>query len=148
MCGLAGAWWRHEPHDADSRLARATHSLEHRGPDGRDTLLRRSQVGTLAFVHTRLAILDLTRRGRQPMWSRCSRFSIVYNGEVYNYVELRAELERSGVEFRSSTDSEMLLEAWARWGTDCLSRLKGMYAFCVTYRYSNHPIGATNPRSV
>ena len=131
MCGLAGAWWLHEPHDAENRLAGAVHALTHRGPDGNDTLFRRSERGTVALGHTRLAILDLTDRGRQPMWSRCGRYALVYNGEVYNYVELREELERVGVEFRSSGDSEVLLEAWAHWGPDCLPRLTGMYAFCI-----------------
>ncbi len=131
MCGLAGAWWLHEPHDAENRLAGAAHALTHRGPDGNDTLFRRSERGTVALGHTRLAILDLTDRGRQPMWSRCGRYALVYNGEVYNYVELREELERVGVEFRSSGDSEVLLEAWAHWGPDCLPRLTGMYAFCI-----------------
>ncbi len=131
MCGIAGAWWRDEPHDAENRLAGAVEALTHRGPDGKDTLFRRSDRGTMALGHTRLAILDLTERGRQPMWSHCGRYALVYNGEVYNYVELRRELEREGVQFRSSGDSEVLLEAWAKWGPACLPRLTGMYAFCV-----------------
>ena len=131
MCGIAGAWWRHEPHDAENRLARAVEALTHRGPDGKDVLFRRSETGTVALGHTRLAILDLSDRGRQPMWSGCGRYALVYNGEVYNCVELKEELERAGVRFRSSGDSEVLLEAWAMWGPDCLPRLTGMYAFCV-----------------
>ncbi len=131
MCGLAGAWWRDEPHDAENRVAAAVRSLAHRGPDGQGSLLRREAFGTLAIGHSRLAILDLSRRGLQPMWSRCGRYALVYNGEVYNYLELRAELEALGVELRSGTDTEVLLEAWALWGRDCLPRLTGMYAFCI-----------------
>src|SRR4029079_16849409 len=85
-----------------------------------------------AFVHRRLSIIDLSQLGRQPMVTPDGKFVLVLNGEIYNYVELRSELEQAhGVVFRSHSDSEVLLQAWANWGPDCLPRLVGMFAFAV-----------------
>lgn len=101
--------------------------LRHRGPDGRDVW---SDSGA-GLAHTRLAVLDPTVRGAQPMADDTGRYVLVFNGEIYNFVELRRELEAAGDVFRTGTDTEVLLNAWRRWGADCLPRLEGMFAFAL-----------------
>jgi asparagine synthase (glutamine-hydrolysing) len=100
--------------------------LRHRGPDGQGVLAR----GDAALGSARLTILDL-REHELPLRSADGRWAIAYNGEVYNHRELRAELEAEGVRFRTSTDTEVVLEAWRAWGRDCLPKLEGMYAFVL-----------------
>jgi asparagine synthase (glutamine-hydrolysing) len=126
MCGITGIVSRGEAADADA-VARMTAVLEHRGPDG-DGLWVEDEV---AFGHRRLAIIDLSDGGRQPMHTPDGRFVITYNGELYNYVELRADLEREGVVFGSASDTEVLLRAYAHWGRDALRRFNGMFAFAI-----------------
>ena len=104
-----------------------TVALAHRGPDGEDCLID----GPVGLGHRRLAIIDLTPAGRQPMRDRSGRYVITYNGEIYNYRELRAELEQLGHRFRSQSDTEVLINAWAQWGTATLARLNGMFALAV-----------------
>jgi asparagine synthase (glutamine-hydrolysing) len=130
MCGIAGAVAsRGSAHD--DRVAATLRAMAHRGPD--DVGCVRTCVDDTSVVlgHTRLAILDLSTAGHQPMVTADGRFTLVYNGEVYNYRELRQELAREGQEFRSSSDTEVLLAAWSRWGVTALSRLTGMFAFAV-----------------
>lgn len=103
--------------------------LQHRGPD--DAGLWCSADGTVVLGHRRLSILDLSPAGHQPMLSRCGRYVIVFNGEVYNYRELRDELEASGYVFSGSGDTEVVLAAYAEWGEQCLSRFNGMFAFAI-----------------
>jgi asparagine synthase (glutamine-hydrolysing) len=116
--------------------------LHHRGPDDRGWLtLDRSGIrtgvdpadlsGDLVLLHTRLAILDLSPAGRQPMSTPDGRFHLSFNGEIYNYLELRRTLESRGHEFGSGTDTEVLLKAWAEWGPAALERLVGMFAFAL-----------------
>ena len=100
----------------------------HRGPDGEGTYV--DPEGRVALGHNRLSILDLSDAGRQPMADAQGRFRIVYNGEIYNYLELRKELE-GGYPFSSQSDTEVLLAAYANWGAGCLDRLIGMFAFAV-----------------
>jgi len=99
----------------------------HRGPDGGGVF---SAPG-VAFGHCRLAVLDLTNAGRQPMPDPQRRFWITFNGEIYNYIELRDELRRAGHEFRSSSDTEVLLAAYSEWREECVHRLRGMFAFAI-----------------
>lgn len=102
-------------------------SLAHRGPDAFGIW-----TGDQAcFGHTRLAILDLSSMGAQPMADPSGRFVIVFNGEIYNFREIRAELEQCGVSFKSAGDTEVLLAAYAHWGVECVERLRGMFAFAV-----------------
>jgi asparagine synthase (glutamine-hydrolysing) len=120
--------------------------LDHRGPDRRgwltadgDVVLRdrgrdEALYGRVILLHTRLSIIDLSAAGSQPMSSADERFHIGFNGEIYNYLELRAELERLGNVFRSHSDTEVLLEAWREWGPGALPRLVGMFAFAVLDR--------------
>lgn len=114
----------------------ALQALHHRGPD--DVGLFRSSDDRAkdrgfgaVFAHTRLAIIDLSAGGHQPMTTDDGRYTIVYNGEVFNYREIRKELEAEGECIRSTSDTEVLLSAYARWGQDCLRRLRGMFAFGI-----------------
>ena len=140
MCGIAGYHDASRPASA-SRLRAMTDRLAHRGPDGHglvliDTRTGRTSAGEpgtfdLALGHRRLSIIDLSDAGRQPMTSHDGRVWITYNGEVYNYVELRDELRARGHRFRTATDTEVVLAAYAEWGISCLSRFNGMWAFAL-----------------
>uniref|UniRef100_A0AAU3I5L7 asparagine synthase (glutamine-hydrolyzing) n=1 Tax=Streptomyces sp. NBC_01393 TaxID=2903851 RepID=A0AAU3I5L7_9ACTN len=126
MCGIAGTYrWP----DGKAVADRLTETLAHRGPDGAGHYSHQAGDGEVHLGHRRLAIIDLSETGAQPMVS--DGLVLTYNGELYNAPELRAELEASGVRFRGTSDTEVLLEAWRRWGTDCLPRLRGMFAFGV-----------------
>jgi asparagine synthase (glutamine-hydrolysing) len=144
MCGIAGIVLRPGEGMAPCAIARMSEVLHHRGPDDRGYLvwdgvgapLRARELQTvkpmrLALVHRRLSIIDLTETGWQPMTGAGGHLDIVFNGEVYNYLELREELEREGACFRSTSDTEVLLAAWARWGEAALDRVVGMYAFAI-----------------
>jgi asparagine synthase (glutamine-hydrolysing) len=101
--------------------------LAHRGPDGHGLFVD----GPCGLIHRRLAILDLSPQGAQPMGSADGRFTITFNGEIYNYQELRLACEERGVRFKSSSDTEVLLEAFALWGREIVDRLNGMFAFAI-----------------
>lgn len=106
-------------------------SLAHRGPDGAGWRVFSTAGGPLALGHRRLAIIDTSPAAAQPMSDPEGRFWLSYNGEIYNYLELRRELENSGHRFRTQSDSEVLLAAYMAWGVDCLNRLIGMFAFAL-----------------
>jgi asparagine synthase (glutamine-hydrolysing) len=133
MCGIAGFRSIGAPLAPDSlrRITQAmTATIAHRGPDDADLWID-AEAG-LALGHRRLSIIDLSAAGRQPMVSACGRFVITYNGEIYNFRELRAELEQHGHAFRGHSDTEVLLAALAEWGVaDALGRLNGMFAFVL-----------------
>jgi asparagine synthase (glutamine-hydrolysing) len=129
MCGIAGII-RSDGAEVDMPdLETLSLSLVHRGPDGHG--LWTSADKNVGFVHRRLAILDTTLAGSQPMLSTDSRYSIVFNGEIYNFLELRAELEARGSRFRTDTDTEVILEAWRHWGAGMLGRMNGMWALAI-----------------
>src|SRR5919112_1217817 len=131
MCGIAGLI----SVDPARRAGPMLEAIGHRGRDDEgvwtsasvDAAGRRACLG-----HRRLAIIDTSSAGHQPMLSEDGRYSLTFNGEIYNYRELRARLESLGREFRTDTDTEVLLAAFAEWGEDCLRRLNGMFAFAVT----------------
>jgi asparagine synthase (glutamine-hydrolysing) len=133
MCGIAGFQWRraHHPTDRLRRIIQAmTDTLTHRGPD--DSGVWVDPAVGLALGHRRLSILDLSAAGRQPMMSICGRYVITYNGEIYNFPELRQQLEEHGHTFRGHSDTEILLAALAHWGVaEVLPRLNGMFAFAL-----------------
>jgi len=110
-----------------SRLDR----VSHRGPDGEGWQVFDTRCGPLALGHRRLAIIDLDNRAAQPMAGADGRYWLIFNGEIYNYRELRAELTGHGVTFRTESDSEVLLSAYVRWGEAALDRLVGMFAFLI-----------------
>ena len=103
--------------------------LRHRGPDGEGVWEDRSRDVFLG--HRRLAIIDLTPTGAQPMQDVSGRWVIVFNGEIYNFQEIRAELEKAGCQFQSHSDTEVLLTAYKTWGEACLPRFNGMFAFAI-----------------
>ena len=129
MCGIGGAfgWSDAGAFDAIHTAADLNAALAHRGPDGEGTFTDRG----LLLVHRRLAIIDPTAAGRQPMTTPDGRYSIVFNGEIYNYRELRADLERAGVRFRSASDTEVLLALVVRDGISALNRARGMFALAM-----------------
>ena len=127
MCGIAGIFHRDGRPAAPVRLKAMMDAVAHRGPDAEGQVV----YGAIALGHRRLSIIDLSPLGRQPMVSKDGRYSLVYNGEIYNFQELRAELTAHGCQFVSRTDSEVLLEAFAKWGTDAILRLNGMFAFAI-----------------
>lgn len=158
MCGILGIWQK-ERCPVDLKIFQATLSkLRHRGPDdegyllvniqpnhvipcgGKDTDLRLNlpaveghfgKIFDLVLGFRRLSILDLSPAGHQPMGNEDSSIWIVYNGEIYNYLEIRKELEPSGHRFKSKTDTEVVLHAYEEWGMECLKRFNGMWAFCI-----------------
>ena len=106
-------------------------SVTHRGPDGRGWNEFKSPNGPVIMAHRRLSIIDLSEDGHQPMSSQDGRYWITYNGEIYNYLELKKELEDQGGSFQTHTDTEILLNSFMYWGTDCLNKLNGMFAFVI-----------------
>ncbi len=127
MCGIAGIFRLNGQPVSPVSLRRMTDAIAHRGPDG-EGFYTDSFVG---LGHRRLSIIDLSALGHQPMQSADAQVVLSYNGEVYNYQELRIELEAKGHSFRSKTDTEVVLNAWVEWGADCVSRFNGMFAFAV-----------------
>ena len=169
MCGIAG-FIEGIPADRDARptarcrLDTMLHAIKHRGPDDwgmaffglqQESLITdgahikwvKSPGVQLALGHRRLAILDLSLAGRQPMLSRDGTFCITFNGEIYNYVELRSELSRY-TEFHTETDTEVLLEAYRRWGVEMLGRLDGMFAFALWDANANKLVCARDPMGI
>lgn len=168
MCGISGLWHYHdgEGHPLETAaIVRATTSLRHRGPNdegyvlintrtratahcgGRDTdptwnlpAIERfqSQDFDLALGFRRLSILDLSPAGHQPMRSDDGKCWIVFNGEIYNYLELRDELSHYGYEFQTGTDTEVILAAYRQWGADCLSHFDGMWSFAIWDATARH----------
>jgi len=133
MCGLSALFA-----PAGAELAPAIHAMtdavRHRGPDGEGFAFFAEGNWRLALGHRRLAIVDLSPAGQQPMYSADRSLCIVYNGEIYNHIELRAELEREGVRFTTRSDTEVILAAFRRWGENCLERFNGMFAFVLVDR--------------
>ena len=129
MCGIAGILSAKGMAGCESSLLSMQASLRHRGPDDQGIYVSPKKLAGL--VHTRLSILDLSSAGHQPMQSPDGRYVIVFNGEIYNFRELRAELSAEGVVFNSHTDTEVILKLYERLGVNCLPRLRGMFAFAV-----------------
>lgn len=148
MCGISGVYDLSSSLDLLAQMRRMSQVVEHRGPDdvgwvvfGRNGEVLSRQAGedvgpdaigrVVGLGHQRLSIIDLSRAGHQPMSDPTGRYWIVHNGEIYNYVELRSELAARGRQFRSSTDTEVVLQAFLEWGAECQSRFNGMWAFAI-----------------
>ena len=127
MCGIAGIFNIDSAPISSTVLKRMTDAIAHRGPDGEGQW----SEGPVGLGHRRLAILDLSPAGHQPMMSASQRYVLSYNGEVYNFKELRIELEAKGYQFHSNTDTEVVLNSWDCWGADALSRFNGMFALAI-----------------
>jgi asparagine synthase (glutamine-hydrolysing) len=130
MCGLAG-FVDFRKQTTPEQLAAMTDALAHRGPDASDYRILSAPEGDVGLGHRRLSIIDLSPLGRQPMFSRDGRYTIVFNGEVYNYADIRKDLEGLGHVFISRTDTEVVLNAYIRWGISAVSRFLGMFAFVI-----------------
>ena len=132
MCGISGIWERNgcSLQDLKRRASAMTQTLSHRGPDDSGVWL--SEQASIAFGQRRLAIIDLSPMGHQPMVSANAQYTITFNGEIYNFRELRAELERCGVRFRGHSDTEVIVEGFAQWGVkSTIARLNGMFAIAA-----------------
>ncbi|MCS7189136.1 MAG: asparagine synthetase B, partial [Bacteroidia bacterium] len=123
MCGIAGFWG-----EGGEKVGRQmVQLLRHRGPDYQGVW----SEGQVTLAHARLSILDLDPRSHQPFFSSDGRYIIVFNGEIYNFQSLRTKLEKLGIVFRTTSDTEVLLYAYQVWGKDCLKHLRGMFAFGI-----------------
>ena len=140
MCGIFGHFsnkFTQDIQEQNNRLKLAADSLYHRGPDdnGLETFKIKSEedkfTKLLSLGHTRLSIIELSKKGHQPMSSSDGRYVIVYNGEIYNYKELRNELKDLGHTFNTQSDTEVLIAAWSQWGPESLKKLIGMFAFAI-----------------
>lgn len=125
MCGICGILHFDGQSPSLELLSTMTQSLRHRGPDAGGVHIE----GSIGLGHRRLAIIDLSESGKQPMTNEDDSIWITYNGEIYNFLEVRKELEQRGHIFRSESDTEVILHAYETWGVDCLSRFNGMFAF-------------------
>lgn len=130
MCGIFGIVTRGSPLSPEL-LEKATHCLAHRGPDDAGTIVLKEAGQQIGFAHARLSIIDLSPLGHQPMQDPVTGNWIVFNGEIYNFRELRAELEAVGNRFHSHSDTEVILTAYRTWGADSFPRLRGMFAFAL-----------------
>ena len=138
MCGICGAIWTSAKKAVEPAvLDRATDAMERRGPDARGVVRAPIEPGVpleekgVALGHRRLAIIDLSDAGRQPFANDDRSIFLTFNGEIYNYIEIRNELVRRGRTFRTATDVEVLLRAYEEFGVDCLPKLNGMFAFAI-----------------
>jgi asparagine synthase (glutamine-hydrolysing) len=128
MCGISGRLnYRTGAPVETAILGAMCDRLRHRGPDGGGVWVD----GAVGFGHRRLAVIDTSSAGRQPLQTSDGRFTITFNGEIYNFQDLRQELEREGAAFTSRTDTEVILQAYAHYGSACLQRLRGMFAFAI-----------------
>ena len=126
MCGIAGIVFRQKVELAS--LKKMSDVIKHRGPDGEGFWLNPNE--TIGLAHRRLSIIDLSQNGSQPMHYE-NRYTIVFNGEIYNYIELKQDLEDSGFKFKTNTDTEVLLALYSKHKEDCLQKLDGMFAFAI-----------------
>lgn len=131
MCGIVGGWWIDPVDNLESKIKKALVQLKNRGPNDSGFILNKNKNNSVALGHTRLSIIDLSTGGHQPMISSDKRYSMIFNGEIYNYLELKLELIELGASFFTESDSEVLLKSWEFWGEECLIKLDGMFAFVI-----------------
>jgi asparagine synthase (glutamine-hydrolysing) len=145
MCGLCGvfAYDREGSPNQGPELRRMCDAMRSRGPDGNGSW--DSDDGRVTLGHLRLAIIDLTEDGAQPFTTADGRYTIVFNGEIYNYRELRAELAEAGAVFRSHSDTEVIVELYRRHGARCFAMLRGMYAVALWDGAANELVLARDP---
>lgn len=134
MCGIAGIIQKKTTDmDLTQSMQNMLAKITHRGPDGQGIF----KYQQLILGHRRLAILDLSKDGIQPMHSPCQNFVLIFNGEIYNYLEIKAELIKLGHVFQTKTDTEVILHAYQAWGQDCVQRFNGMWAFALLDKSKN-----------
>ena len=127
MCGIAGRINLDKSPVSIELLEKMATIMAHRGPDDQGIYLEKN----VGLSHRRLSIIDLSSAGHQPMANEDKSIVIVHNGEVYNYLEIRKELEKKSYRFKSNTDTEVILRSYEEWGKDCLLKFNGMFAFCI-----------------
>lgn len=148
MCGILGTY-RPKIDDLELRDFRnGLDAMQYRGPDSEGLEVYSAANGQIVLGHKRLAIIDLTDAGHQPMESHCGRYAMSYNGEIYNYLELRKDLEAEGIKFRTNSDSEVLLAAWSFWHVECLSKFDGMFAFAIFDKHEEMLYIANDPFAI
>ena len=128
MCGILGFSSNRVSFNAE-RFRQNIQLLNHRGPDHNDYWLSADEKNFMGFA--RLAIMDLSPLGNQPMCSSSKEFRIIFNGEIYNHLDLKKTLIKLGYEFNSRSDTEVLLNSYIEWGENCLQKLEGMFAFAL-----------------
>lgn len=128
MCGIAGIIQQNPVSFHPEHLEKMSAALSHRGPDG--TKCWQNSSGKVLFGHCRLAIIDLSAAAAQPM-HYLDRYTIIHNGEIYNYIEVKAELQKKGYQFRSASDTEVILAAYDHYGDECIDHFDGMFAFAI-----------------
>ena len=134
MCGIFGKIYKDEIQNHDrERFEASLDLMQHRGPDDYDTYFG----SYVSLGHRRLSIIDLTPGGRQPFHSHDSKIHIVFNGEIYNYLEIKEELKNKGYRFRTQSDTEVLIKLYQEEGIECLSKIIGMFAFALHDERSN-----------
>ncbi len=131
MCGIVGSWHKNCPTNYQNKFSVAIDLLYSRGPDDKGEFVENNDFGNVALGIRRLSIIDLSSSGKQPMQSNDRRYTIIFNGEIYNFKELKKELEICGAIFKSNSDTEVLLNAWIYWGKGCLNKIIGMFAFVI-----------------
>ena len=143
MCGIAGIVNRGGSRIEQKQIDLLTDAVAHRGPDGRGTWL--NSAGDIALGHRRLSILDTSSNGHQPMSYDNGRYWISLNGEIYNFLEIRKELESEGCTFQSESDTEVVLASYKMWGKEMLHRFNGMWAFAI-YDTEEHSLFLSRDR--
>ena len=147
MCGIAGVVGYREGARTDTREISALRDAQaHRGPDGAGSWI--SPDGRVGLGHRRLSIIDLSNRGHQPMSAEGGRYQLVFNGEIYNFALLRAELETQGFAFHSDSDTEVILNGYRAWGRGVLDRLSGMFAFALHDAETRETLLARDPLGI
>lgn len=143
MCGIAGFIDYHKK-STDAILKKQTDTLYHRGPDGEGQIVYRTELAHIGLGHRRLSIIDLSELGHQPMVFE--HLSITFNGEIYNYQEIKEKLVKNGHQFKSHSDTEMILHAFQEWGINCIQEFVGMFAF-ILYDSQKQEIYAVRDRA-
>jgi len=154
MCGIVGIWSNHTKEEREKLVEKILERQHHRGPDNRGKI----SINDITLGNNRLAIIDLSPEANQPFISNCGRYILVYNGEIYNYIELKKELE-DFYKFKTHSDTEVLLASFMKWKYDCVKKFNGMFAFAIydkeekelfcardrigekPFVYSEHPTG-------
>jgi asparagine synthase (glutamine-hydrolysing) len=142
VCGICGVALVNRHEEAEARVRAMAAALTHRGPDEDGFLINEPRAQGLALGMRRLSIIDLPG-GHQPIWNEAQDVAVIFNGELYNYKELREQLAGCGHTFRTQSDTEILVHAWEQWGEDCLDELRGMFAFALLdlrKRYAVSPL--------
>ena len=127
MCGIAGFYNKNDLPQKKQILNIMNQKLSHRGPDGEGFYI----TDNVAFSHKRLSIIDLNSRSNQPFCDPTNEYVITFNGEIYNYIELKKTLIENGFKFITTSDTEVLLYSYIKWGTKLLQKIKGMFAFAI-----------------